>query len=89
MLFVFDNPQIVSFWMRNTPIPLDLLFFGEDGGFSSAQDGMLPCEKADCPTYKSIELTKYALEINKGEREALGIGVGWKLDLSSLPRSAR
>ena len=31
MLFVFERPQIVGFWMKNTPMPLDLLFVGQDG----------------------------------------------------------
>ncbi len=89
MLFVFETPIITSFWMKDTLIPLDLLFFSEDGYFSSAYDAIPPCKKAECPTYKSIELTKYALEMNAGDRKSLGIGVGWKLDLSSLPRAAR
>lgn len=88
MLFVFRDPQMLTFWMKDTLIPLDILFFDQNGEFVSATQ-MTPCIQAPCPKYKSQALAKYALEVNPDFRKAHGVGVGWKLDLEDVRKAAR
>src|SRR3989344_2583652 len=65
MLFVFEQPQILSFWMKDTLIPLDILFFDEEGNFLNTQT-MDPCMADPCPVYSSSGLATYALELVSG-----------------------
>lgn len=79
MLFVFPEPQMLSFWMKNTKIPLEILFFDPSGSFVNVYT-MQPCMQDPCEAYPSKALSKYALEVSPGFRDENGIGVGWKLD---------
>ena len=78
MLFIFVEPQPLSFWMKNTLIPLDALFFDAAGHFVSVQT-MTPCTADPCRTYSSRALAQYALEVSAGFAEKGGVGEGWKL----------
>jgi uncharacterized membrane protein (UPF0127 family) len=88
MLFVFPKGDILQFWMKNTKIPLDIIYFDADGRFVNVLT-MEPCTKDPCPEYKSAALAQFALEVPKGFREANEIGVGWKLDLKEVKRMSR
>ena len=81
MLFVFDEPQEVSFWMKNTEIPLDIIFADEEGVVSELYKDVQPCLLPFCPTYASHSKVKYALEVNAGYAEKNGIQAGSKLDI--------
>lgn len=78
MLFVFEQEEPLEFWMKNTLIPLDILYFDTDGRFVSSVT-MVPCTETVCPTYPSDGPARYALEIPAGEMENRGIGTGWTL----------
>lgn len=80
MLFVFPEPAMRSFWMKNTLIPLEIFYFDGKGEFVSWTT-MQPCEKEPCPTYDSASLAQYALEVSPGFREKHGIGTGWKIEI--------
>jgi uncharacterized protein len=83
MFFAFPTPQILQFWMKDTLMPLEILFFDEKGEFVN-MILMEPCSKNPCPIYKSAALAKYALEVAPGFREANSVGVGWKIDSAFL-----
>lgn len=83
MFFVFQEPQMLTFWMKNTLIPLDVIFFDPQGNFVSAVT-MEPCTSTPCPTYKSGSLSAYALEVPKGYRKDHKIGTGWKIYPSAV-----
>lgn len=81
MLFVFEQPRALSFWMKNTLIPLDILYFDAAGDLVSSTT-MIPCAEGDqCPGYPSRGAAQYALEVNEGYVKTNGIGKGWSLVL--------
>lgn len=83
MLFVFDQELYVSFWMKNTLIPLDVIFLDSFSKIVNIQT-MTPCppEATQCPRYSSEMGAKYALEINAGQAAKLGLKTGDILTLN-------
>ena len=73
MLFVYEAPQPVSFWMRNTLIPLDMIFAGPDGTVQRVHARAVPLDETPIPGGSDIQ---YVFEINGGMAERLGIGPG-------------
>jgi hypothetical protein len=79
MLFI-QPPGPAEFWMKNTLIPLDLLYFDSDGTLIEILSRVQPCKQRDCPIYPSESTAvRYILEINGGEAERRGIRVGDRL----------
>ena len=76
MLFIFDGMAIRSFWMKNTMIPLDMLFFDEEGSLVSAVEKAVP---GSLVSRRSSGPAKYVLELNGGSMRANGIGPGASL----------
>lgn len=66
MLFVYDEPVILSFWMKDTKIPLDVIWISEDLEIVDIKT-LSPCEIDKCPVFSVNENAKYVLEINAGE----------------------
>jgi hypothetical protein len=75
MLFVFERELQVAFWMKNTRIPLDILYISADGKIFDVQT-MRPCVTDPCPTYPSKAPARYALEVNAGFAAQHGIREG-------------
>ncbi len=73
MLFVYDHPQQVSFWMKNTLIPLDMLFIDESGVVLRIHENAIPHDLTGIPGGNRIQ---YVLEINGGLASALNITAG-------------
>jgi uncharacterized protein len=69
MLFVFDDTRPVSFWMRNTPLPLDLVFIGEDGKVRAVKQG----EPFSTDPIGPPDPVRFVLEINAGMALETGI----------------
>ena len=63
MLFVFEYPQPLSFWMRNTYLPLDIAYVGQDGVILNIL-AMKPLDEG--PRYNSKGPAMYAIEANQG-----------------------
>ena len=80
MLFLFEESRVLTFWMKNTLIPLDIIFFDNLGVYVSHQT-MEICEGDDCPGYQSGLPSSIALEVNAGSVEQWGIGDGWRIAL--------
>lgn len=78
MLFQFDGEEDVTFWMKNTLIPLDILFFDANGSFVSGTT-MVPCQADPCPLYASEEPTKTALEVPAGFLQIHPVEEDWSL----------
>ncbi|WP_019170407.1 DUF192 domain-containing protein [Pseudaminobacter salicylatoxidans] len=75
MLFVFDQTQPVGFWMKNTPMPLDLVFVREDGRVESVGHGE-PFSEALIPSRGPV---RFVLELKAGIAEKAGIKEGVQL----------
>lgn len=65
MLFVFDTPQILNFWMKNTSIPLSIAFFDTDQRLINIED-MSPTKSISPVIYNSLKPARYALEVPQG-----------------------
>ncbi len=76
MVFLFDAEQPLSFWMKNTLMPLDIIFIDKDWKVVSIQKGAQPCKADPCPLYPSGGPAKYVLEINAGLSDKLNIAPG-------------
>lgn len=72
MLFVFDQTQMVGFWMKNTPMRLDLIFIGQDGKIRAIKEGE-PFSEA---TISPGEPVRFVLEFKAGTAERNGIRDG-------------
>ncbi len=73
MLFVYDAPQRASFWMRNTLIPLDMLFIENDGTIARVHANAVPLDET--PIFGGDGI-RFVLEINGGMAARLGIEAG-------------
>jgi hypothetical protein len=63
MLFIFTDSKERSFWMKNTLIPLDMIFIDENFVIRKIHYAV-PCKQDPCPSYTSGVPVKYVLEIN-------------------------
>ncbi len=84
MIFVYDTPQPVAFWMRNTLIPLDMLFFDGSGRLEAIKTNATPHDETPIPGGNDI---RYVLEINGGLSRELGIEPGAVIRTPSLDQS--
>ncbi|MGE0109503.1 MAG: DUF192 domain-containing protein [Bdellovibrionales bacterium] len=75
MLFILPEEETASFWMKNTYIPLDLLFIRQNGVISGIAQG----KPHDLTPIESQEKVRYVLEINAGRAVELGLAVGDRL----------
>ena len=81
MLFIFPNEAPRSFWMKNTRIPLDIMYFDKELKMVSISADTPPCKVSRCPSYPRKEPAMYVLELNAGAAKKLGVGEGDKLTL--------
>lgn len=79
MLFVFEQEQPLAFWMKNTHIPLDILYFDAAGTLVSLQRNVPPCRVARCPAYPSERAARFVVEVVAGTSTRLGIRKGAQL----------
>ncbi len=76
MLFVYETPQPVAFWMKNTLIPLDMLFFDPAGRLTRIKSQAQPLDETPVIGGDNVQ---YVLEINGGLAQSLGIDLGAEL----------
>lgn len=84
MLFVFDDDREREFWMKNTLIPLDILFFDAKGRLIAMQLNAQPCRQSRCPGYPSHQPARYVLELNAGSAQRLDLQLGEQLQAPGL-----
>lgn len=80
MLFIHDREEMQAYWMKNTRIALDILYFDSSRRLVSQQRDVPPCTLGDgCPPYPSTGPARFVLELNAGEAKKLGLQDGAEL----------
>jgi len=80
MLFIHERQEPQAYWMKNTKIPLDILYFDEQRRLVSQQRDVPPCSAGDaCPPYPSRAPARYVLELNAGQAARLALKDGTEL----------
>jgi uncharacterized membrane protein (UPF0127 family) len=77
MIFPYSPPQDAAFWMKNTLIPLDMIFIRPDGTIGRIEENAVPLSLEPVP---SMEPISAVLEINGGRSAELGVKAGDKVD---------
>ncbi|MDD2697122.1 MAG: DUF192 domain-containing protein [Candidatus Pacebacteria bacterium] len=79
MLFIFENEGEYPFWMKNTLIPLDIIWINGDKEVVFISENAQPCmEEFSCPSINPGKNARYVLEINGGISEKIGLNIGNK-----------
>ena len=86
MLFVYDNPQQVAFWMKNTLIPLDILYFTAEGVLLDIRENAAP---GDLVPFRSSGPVQYVLEVNAGTAKTLKFGLDTVLGYARLAQKGK
>ena len=79
MLFIFEQEAIQRVWMKDTLIPLDVVFISAHGKVVSIIKDLQPCIKKTCDIYDSTKRAIYMLEVNAGIVSSKGIKTGQRL----------
>ncbi|TFF24871.1 DUF192 domain-containing protein [Jiella endophytica] len=82
MLFRFDETREVAMWMKNTLIPLDMLFMDEEGKVVTIKTNAQPLSLAIIPSGQPV---RYVLELNGGAAARYGVSIGDRLEHSAIP----
>lgn len=90
MIFVFSHDADVAFWMKDTLIPLDMVFVGGDGAVRLVDSNVptLPANTPDANIPLEKGTAKYVIELPAGEAAHDGIVTGTKLKLAEVPSAA-
>ena len=80
MLFVFDRDQILSFWMKDTLIPLSIAYIASDGRIVEIYD----MEPGNLNPVRSSRSVRYALEVPRNWFERAGLGPGDRVNIRGL-----
>ncbi len=83
MLFLFPRAAPQMFWMRNTLIPLDIVYIGEDGRVVSISRNVQPLDESGAP---SVGPAKFVLELAAGRAAQIGLLPGDRVLHRALPR---
>jgi uncharacterized membrane protein (UPF0127 family) len=87
MIFVFERDEPVEFWMKDTLVPLDMIFVGADGTvrrvFSNV--AVVPRALPDDQIPREGGAAKFVIELSAGESANDGVTQGLKLDLHGVP----
>ena len=81
MLFLFNKSAKYSFWMKNTYIPLDIIWLNKDKKVVFISENNQPCKWYYCSSIKPTENAKYVLEVNSGIVKKIGLKIGDELSL--------
>ncbi len=79
MLFIFPDSAEHSFWMKNTLIPLDIIWIDEAKTIVHVARDVPPCKSDPCPSYPPNAVARYVLELAAGQAAARGLDEGDKL----------
>ena len=76
MLFIFSQDGVYPFWMKDTLIPLDMIWMDSSGRVVFIGRDEQPCSPVECPSINPGVPARYVLEINGGDADRIGLKVG-------------
>ncbi len=82
MLFVYSNESRQTYWMKNTLIPLDMIWINANKEVVHIEHSAPPCQKTPCPTYGTPYPAQYVLELNGGWSIEHGLAQGDRISFS-------
>jgi uncharacterized membrane protein (UPF0127 family) len=88
MLFIFEREEPLAFWMKNTRIPLDILYFDASRRLVSVAQGVPPCRTPQCPNYPSAGPARFTLELQAGMAKQLRLQPGDEMIIDPATSSA-
>ncbi|MGB3401715.1 MAG: DUF192 domain-containing protein [Microcoleaceae cyanobacterium] len=83
MLFSFQQPRVVGFWMKNCKISLDMIFL-RDGVVQRIEGSAPPCTSEPCPSYSSGVPVDQVIELRGGRAKELGVKAGDRIVIQSV-----
>jgi uncharacterized membrane protein (UPF0127 family) len=86
MLFVFGTDDILAFWMKNTLIPLDIVWFDAAGKVADVHADAQPCRADPCPKFSNKQPARAVLLVNAGYAAAHGLKPGAAAIFQGVPR---
>lgn len=84
MVFAFTDEGHHPFWMKDTKIPLDIIWIDQGGQVVDIKAHAPPCLKNPCAVYSSSSPAMYVLEVNAGTAEKAGIKPGTPIQFSGI-----
>ncbi|MCZ6779350.1 MAG: DUF192 domain-containing protein [Acidobacteria bacterium] len=85
MFFIFEEPGPYSFWMKNTRIPLDIVWLDRQGRVVHVERQVPPCVEDPCPTYSPRSPAIGVLEVRGGQADGLRAGERLLLAAEAAP----
>lgn len=86
MLFIFDLNQPQRFWMKDTLIPLDMIWLDFARRVVHIEHNVLPCVSDPCPSYGPRDPVLYVLEVNAGKAREMNLAVGAQMEFRLVPK---
>jgi hypothetical protein len=84
MIFIFDEPGSYPFWMKNTLIPLDMIWLDADQKIVWVAHSVPPCKADPCPSYPHDGHALYVVEVNSGFAKQHKLKTGERLEFKGL-----
>ncbi|MCK5022003.1 MAG: DUF192 domain-containing protein [Candidatus Pacebacteria bacterium] len=84
MLFVYNDNEIRSFWMKNTLIPLDIIWIDENKKIVDIKKDVQPCQTEKCSLITPKNKARYILELNAGISDEIGLIIGNNLIFKNI-----
>ena len=88
MLFTFHRPGVHPMWMKNTRVPLDIIWMDADFDVIHIERSVPPCRKDPCPSYGPLRKVSFVLEVQGGSVADNQLAVGDRLSIT-FPRAHR
>jgi uncharacterized membrane protein (UPF0127 family) len=79
MLFIYKYEGVHYFWMKNTLIPLDMVWINGNREIISISNDVQPCQTSQCPLISPEQKVQYVLELNGGTSDKIGLAIGDKI----------
>ncbi len=82
MIFVFPEDDVHSFWMKNTLVPLDMIWMDDDFTVIHIEASAPPCKADPCPGFGPPRKSRYVLEVKGGIVGREGLKIGDRMGIS-------